>query len=255
MFGNLKRILNKWRRIDYTDIDPDLIFLDSKNLPEFDLHQLEGRLEKPISSRAFSIFYLVCFLIIFIFIFKVGSLQIVNGSDYRERSENNKLKQILIFAPRGIIFSRNGEQLAWNQQLGDLTAKEDFPKRKYSDKAGLGNLLGFIKYPAKDKAGFFYEEEYLPKDGLELYLNEMLAGKNGLEFIETSVDGKVVSQSVVQSPKIGTNAVLSIDSRIQEKFYKTIQELANRVGFQGGAGIIMDVRFYCPLYIYCLTNS
>lgn len=242
MLGLIKRVLNRWKRIDYSDIDPDLIFLDSKNLPDFDLHQFEGRLEKPISSKSFSIFGFVCLLTVIIFLFKVGSLQIVDGSVYRERSENNKLKQILIVAPRGIILSRNGEQLAWNQQSADLEQKNDFPRRKYTDKEGVGNLLGFIKYPAKDKAGFYYEEEYLPKDGLELYLNEMLAGKNGLEFVETSVDGKVVSQSVVQSPKIGSNAVLSIDSRIQEKFYQSINELAHRVGFQGGAGIIMDIH-------------
>ena len=33
------------------DIAPDEIFLDSKNLPEFNTQQFEGRLEKPIPKK------------------------------------------------------------------------------------------------------------------------------------------------------------------------------------------------------------
>lgn len=243
MLGIIRRFFGRFNRRSYTDIDPDLIFLDSKNLPEFDTYQLEGRLEKPISKKAFGVFQVLCLLVLLVFISKIGHLQIVEGQVYRERSENNKLKQILIVAPRGMIVSRDGESLAWNQQpLGANGETQDFSHRKYTDREGFGNLLGFIKYPAKDKSGFYYEEEFLPKDGLELYLNEIVAGRNGLEFVETSVNGEVVSESVVKPPKIGDNARLSVDARVQEKFYHTIKELAGRVGFQGGAGIIMDVH-------------
>lgn len=245
MLGIIKSIFNKRRQKSYKDIAPDEIFLDSKNLPDFDLHQFEGRLEKSISTRVFPVFSFICLLVVGIFLIKLGSLQIANGAEYRERSENNKLKQILLLAPRGIILSRNGEPLAWNQNVETSNQKgdqENFPYRKYTDAQGFGNLLGFIKYPAKDKSGFYYEEEFLPKDGAELALNEILSGKNGLELIETAVNGEIISQSVVDSPKTGENAVLSIDSRIQEKFYNTIETLALDVGFQGGAGIIMDVN-------------
>jgi len=239
MLGILKRTLNKWKRRGYEDIAPDEIFLDSKNLPEFDIYQFEGRLEKPISSKAFSIFNLICISVVVIFLIKLGSLQIVHGSFYKNKSENNKLKQILIVAPRGAIYSREGEPLAWNQKS---EVENDYPLRKYIKNVGFSNLLGFIKYPAKDRAGFYYEEEFLPKDGAELYLNEILFGKNGLKLIETSVDGEVISGSVIESPKSGESAVLSIDSRVQSKFFSIIQNLSGSVGFQGGAGIIMDVN-------------
>jgi penicillin-binding protein 2 len=239
MIGVFKRVLYKWKKRSYKDIDPDEIFLDSKNLPEFDLYQFEGRLEKPISSKVFTIFSSVCFLVAVIFLIKFGSLQIVHGSFYKDKSENNKLKQILIVAPRGTIYSRDGQQLVWNQKS---EAENDYPLRRYTENSGFSNLLGFLKYPAKDKSGFYYEEEFLPKDGAELYLNEILSGKNGLKLIETSVNGEIISQSVMQSPKNGESAVLSIDSRVQEKFYEIMQNLSSSVGFQGGAGIIMDVN-------------
>jgi penicillin-binding protein 2 len=240
MLGIFKRILNRWKKRDYKDIAPDEIFLDSKNLPKFDIYQFEGRLEKSISSRVFIIFGLLCVFIVFVFLLKLGSLQIVHGSFYKERSENNKLKQTLLVAPRGMIYGRDGKQLAWNQKSEN--ENDDCALRKYTEAPGFSNLLGFLKYPAKDKSGFYYEEEFLPKDGAELYLNEMLSGRNGLELTETSVSGDVVSQSVVQPPKNGEDAVLSIDSRVQNKFYEIIEGLANQVSFQGGAGVIMDVN-------------
>lgn len=239
MLGILKRTLNRWKKRSYGDIAPDEIFMDSKNLPDFDIYQFEGRLEKPISAKVFSFLGLAYFLVVVVFLVKLGSLQIVHGAFYKDRSENNKLKQILIVAPRGAIYSREGAQLAWNQKLDN---ESDFPLRKYIETPGFSNLLGFVKYPAKDKSGFYYEEEFLPKDGAELYLNEILFGKNGLKLIETSVGGEVISGSMVESPRNGENAVLSIDSRVQGKFFSAIEGLAHSAGFQGGAGVIMDVN-------------
>lgn len=239
MLGTFKNILSRWRKRNYKDIDPDLIFLDSKNLPDFDVYQFEGRLEKPISRRVFQIFATIGIFVVTIFLFKFWSLQVVKGNEYKERSENNKLKQILIVASRGIIYSRDGQPLAYNQIETD---KKGLPIRKYTNSPGFGNLLGFIKYPAKDKAGFYYEEEFLPKDGAELSLNEIIRGQNGIQLIETSVNGELVSTGILEKPKEGANAILSVDKRVEEELYKKIADLASSVGFQGGAGVIMDVE-------------
>ncbi|KKP56104.1 MAG: hypothetical protein UR50_C0008G0028 [Parcubacteria group bacterium GW2011_GWC1_34_10] len=239
MLGIFKNIFKRRKNRSYKDIAPDEIFLDSKNLPDFDIYQFEGRLERPLSHKVFFIFGSFCFLIFGIFLVKLISLQIVNGDFYRNRSENNRLRQTLLVAPRGSIYSRDGVQLTWNQKSEN---EEDYPSRKYIKASGFSNLLGFIKYPAKDKAGFYYEEEFLPKDGLELYLNEILFGGNGIKLVETSVNGDVVSENVVQLPKNGEDATLSIDSRVQEKLFTEIKTLSERVGFHGGGGVIMDVH-------------
>ena len=239
MLGIFKRIFSKRKNRNYKDIAPDEIFLDSKNLPDFDIYQFEGRLERPLSHKVFFIFGSFCFLFFGIFLVKLISLQIVNGDFYRNRSENNKLRQTLLIAPRGSIYSRDGMHLTWNQKSEN---EENYPLRKYIKSPGFSNLLGFIKYPAKDKAGFYYEEEFLPKDGLELYLNEILFGGNGIKLVETSVNGDVVSENVVQLPKNGEDATLSIDSRVQEKLFTEIKTLSERVGFHGGGGVIMDVH-------------
>lgn len=238
MLGIFKRFLEKFKgRRNYADIDPDLIFMDSSNLPEFDTHQFQGRLEKPISNKTFNLFGFICLAVALIFLLKIGSLQVLQGAEYRERSDKNKLRQNLLVAPRGIIMSRDGKKLAWNE----IVSEENFPARQYINQSGFGVLLGFVKYPSKDSAGFYYLEEIVSKDGLELYLNEILAGRNGLELIETAVDGGIVSASVIEPPKSGENATLSIDAGIQAELYRQISELAGKVNFQGGAGVIMDV--------------
>ena len=86
MLGIFKRIFSKRKNRNYKDIAPDEIFLDSKNLPDFDIHQFEGRLEKPISRKVFTFFSLGCLLVVMIFLLKFGSLQIINGREYKERS-------------------------------------------------------------------------------------------------------------------------------------------------------------------------
>lgn len=238
MVNIFRKISNSFRKRHYGDIAPDEIFLDSRNLPDFDVHQFEGRMERPISAKVFPLLGLLCVALALVFLFKFGSLQIVHGSFYKDRSENNKLKQILLVAGRGAIYGREGRLLAWNEKTDD---DADFPLRRYLPTPGISSLLGFVKYPAKDKSGFYYEEEFVPKDGAEAYLNEILAGRNGMKLVETAVDGGIISQSVMEPPKDGEDATLSIDSRVQTELYKIIADLSNKVGFQGGAGIIMDV--------------
>ena len=52
----------------------------------------------------------------------------------------------------------------------------------------------------------------------------------------------MTSESVIERPQDGKNLSLSIDARIQEKMYEEIYKLAHRVGFQGGAGVIMNIH-------------
>lgn len=239
MFSKLKRIIRRIGKRSYDDIYPDEVFLDSENLPQFDTYQFEGRIERPISTSGFYFFTIFCLVVLIVFTSKIWQLQVVKGQELRERSENNSLKQTLLIAPRGLIYDRNAELLVWNSFD---SVDGSVINRIYSEKPGISNTLGFIKYPKKDKNGFYYEEEFVPKDGSELFFNEIVTGKNGLKLVETSVLGEVISESTVELPRAGENLTLSIDSGIQSELYKQIEGLANRVGFQGGAGIIMDVH-------------
>lgn len=220
------------------DIDPDEIFIDSENLPNFDTHQFEGRLEKAISRR--SIFILAGFflLIIVIFVGRIWVLQIKDGNFYFTKSENNRLRNSLVFAKRGVIYDRTGLKLAWNVENPEVNA---YDLRKYIALDGFAHLLGYLKYPSKDKYGFYFTEVSDGKDGVEKNYNTVLAGKNGKRIVEVDALGEVQSENIMRFPQDGENITLTIDASVQNKIFQEIKSLADRVGFSGGAGVIMDV--------------
>ena len=239
MFEQFKRSINRKIRRKYNSIDPDEIFLDSQNLPEFNRDQFEGRIEKPIGRRVFTIFTFFLMFVAVIFVFKLWGLQVVQGDTFRTKSENNSLHNITIFADRGLITDRKGVPLAWNTLNPNSS---DFSLRVYATSTGLSTLLGYVKYPTKDSSGFYYQDKFVPKDGLEKIYGENLSGVDGTKIIETDVKGKVTSESVVHPPKDGKNLVLSIDAAVQKKLFDSMINIANKAGFKGGAGVIMDVH-------------
>jgi penicillin-binding protein 2 len=240
MFNRFKYIFFSKKYRDRTkEIDPDEVFIDSENLPKFDVYQFEGRIEKPISHNTFVFLTIFCFLLFGSFFFKAWLLQIKNGGENFDKSENNRLRHTLIFTKRGVISDRNGENLAWN--VYDENNPE-FSLRKYNSTDGLSHVIGYIKYPSKDKYGFYYNEDFVGKDGVEKFYNETLTGSNGLKIIEVDAHNKVQSENMIRPAKDGVDIKLSIDSKVQEKMYKEISGLAERVGFTGGAGVMMDVN-------------
>lgn len=228
----------KKKRNRNVEIDPDEIFIDSHNLPQFDNQQFEGRLEKPISKLSLFIIFSCFAFIIIIFTFKIWNLQIVNGESYNQKSENNRLRHTPVFAVRGVIYDRNGVELAWNEPSDD----PDFFSRRYSTSTGLAHTVGYVQYPSKDGAGFYYKEDFEGIDGIEKYFNEDLKGANGVKLVEVNALGKIQSDNIIQPAKEGKSINLSIDSRVQSEMYRAIKDIANRVGFTGGAGMIMDIK-------------
>ena len=75
--------------------------------------------------------YVVPILIIgvfFVLFTRLFFLQVVQGSYYRMLSDGNRVKTVVVHAPRGVIFDRNGEPLVFNvpgfrQTIDKKTAK------------------------------------------------------------------------------------------------------------------------------------
>jgi len=234
---------NRKRRI--IEIAPDEIMLDSRNLPDFDRAQFEGRLEKPISKLTLFMVVGVFGALMIVFLVQSWHLQIRLGEEYLTRSEKNTLRPIPIFAGRGVLQDRDGRLLAWNSpsQKEMTTIVEDAVAiREYATSTGLAHILGYVQYPSKDKNGFYYQDDFEGIAGAEEYFNESLQGVNGSRLVEVDAFGTIVSENVVRRPIQGKSITLSIDSRVQSALYYNIKDIARRVGFTGGAGVIMDVN-------------
>jgi len=236
-----------------TNIDPNEIFLDSSNLPNFDVNQFEGRIEKPISKYTIIFLGILFFGMQLVYLWKVENLQIARGEEMKTRAENNRLEHSIVFADRGTIYDRNKVPLAWNvlsetvTNWEDAAVKEgkalnDYPLRQYITAPGFGHLLGYLSYPAKDKSGFYYSAAYEGKDGVEKVYNTELNGTAGLKIQEVDALSQVHSESVVEQPVKGKDMMLTIDSRVQSELYKVISDAAISSGFRAGSAVIMEVN-------------
>jgi len=228
----LKRFWKK-RNLNRQPLEPDEIFLDARNLPEFNTQQFEGRLERPIKKQTFYLIGVVFLLVSFGFLGRAFTLQIIRGNDFAARAQSNSLRHTTIFPERGVIYDRNGEELAWNN-----------PDRIYNSAPGLAHILGYVGFPKDQEVS---EQKYDPKeligrDGLERLYNQFLGGEKGLRIEEVAVNGEVKSDHLLSAPKSGESIVTSIDAKLQTEVYSQIKKLAEERGFKGGAAIIMDVR-------------
>ena len=216
-------------------VEPDEIFLDSKNLQNFDRQQFEGRIEKSISKKNILLLGVLFLFFMGIFGIRLIYLQIQKGEAYFQRSQNNVLEKAVIFTDRGIIYDRNKIELAWNKKEEGTSV----PTRVYLS-PGFSHLLGYVSYPAQDSSGNYWQGEFIGKDGLEKEYNHELKGENGSKIIETDALGKIYSENIVNAPSPGANLITAIDSRIQAELFTLIKNLSESGAFAGGAGVIMN---------------
>lgn len=216
------------------------IFLDSSNLPSFNKGRMEGRLELPLKKRNIYGIGLLFGLIASGFLIQLYKLQIIEGAELAKRSDRNHIDNALIVAERGPIYDRRHELLAWNEI--DFNQKYDFPVRAYTDREGLGQLIGYVSYPQKDRSGIYYRSEYLGRNGVEESYHDLLAGKNGEKVVEMNVHGKVISGNTINEPVPGKEITLSVDAELSEVMYKLIATTTETNGFRSGAAAMMDIQ-------------
>lgn len=240
------------------EIDPEDVFLDSQNLSELDINQMQGQLERPLGKHIFYISIFLSFVLVAGFSYRLFAMQVISADEYKEKADNNHLRKLPLFALRGTIADRNGELLAWNslynnngtstvststtdvQQQQDV--QNDIPKRVYTKELGFSNVVGYVSYPKRDQSGVFWQDEYIGKDGIERQYQDVLAGVKGERIIGVTALHEIESQNVIVYPSHGVNIKLTIDKDVQAKLYESMASLAKKASFTGGAGVIMDVH-------------
>lgn len=245
MSGFLKKFQSRRRRWRSGEIAPDEVMIDSRNLPQYDTARFEGRLEMPISRAALYGVGGTFMGVVILFLAQAVQLQVVHGNDYKTQSESNLLRPVPIFAGRGVIYDRNGELLAWNapgETVSTTSIDDAVAHREYATSTGLAHILGYVQYPSKDSNGFYYQEDFQGIAGSEKYFDDLLKGSAGSRLVEVDAKSNIVSENVVKPPVTGASITLSIDSRVQSALYNNMRDIATRVGFSGGAGVIMDVH-------------
>jgi len=231
----------KWKRKKSKPIvDLDEILLDVSNLPSFNTERLEGKRELPINPLRVAAVGVMFLIVALGFFSKIYALQINEGARFREISDNNTVNKLVIIAERGVVFDRNDEPLIWNEY--DFSQQYDFPVRAYTDRLGIGQLIGYVSYPQRDKKGIYYRTEYLGRTGVESAFEDVLHGVNGEKIIEVDALGEVVGEHALSAPTVGKTLKLSVDAGLSEALYQVISTSSIKAGFRSGAGAIMDIH-------------
>ncbi len=184
-------------------------------------------------------------------------LQIIEGNNYLKLSESNRTKTVIIHAPRGIIFDRQGVPLVFNvpgfREVSDGTSLND--KTILIDKNEALNLLSEGKtnlevdslrnYPYRDITshvlgyiGQISEEELASKEfanykggdligkiGIEREYESFLKGANGKEMIEVDSQGKEIRKLGLTDPIPGQNIMLTLDIGLQKAVFAAAKDI------------------------------
>jgi len=221
-------------------VDFEEVLLDASNIPEFNRGRMEGKRELPISKTSVYTVGILFLLISVAFLGQIFKLQIVEGGNYATIAGNNSIDKALIIAERGVVYDRKNEMLAWNE--ADDSGEYDFPIRAYTNRLGLGQVLGYVSYPKKDSRGFFFRTDYLGRSGVELAFDDILKGNNGSKIVEVDALDDVVSEFAIDAPSEGGPITLSIDAELSEIMYNIIATSTAQASFRSGAGAIMNIH-------------
>jgi len=230
----------RWFRKKYhSTLELEEVLLDSSNIPAFNQARLEGKRELPIPARAVYVVGVTSILVAVLFFGKIFTLQVTEGAHFRAIAENNSVNEAVIIAERGVVYDRTGEMVVWNEV--DDRGIHDFPIRAYTDRLGLGQVLGYVSYPRKDTRGFYFRTEYLGRNGVEAAYDDQLRGTNGSKIVVVDALGKIVGEHAISSGINGKEITLSIDAELSEAMYQIISTSSEQAGFRSGAAAIMDI--------------
>lgn len=154
--------------------------------------------------------------------------QIFAGAYYRLLSDGNRLREVPIHAPRGIIFDREGIALTANlpsfrfekqgiskDQAIVLEVKGQIPEidstRSYLKGSAFAHVLGYM-------------QEFVGQDGVEKFYEKTLRGTDGKELVEVDALGKKLRTISTIDPIPGQNINLTLDANIQKVAFDAMND-------------------------------
>src|SRR3989344_4970449 len=173
---------------------------------------------KSYSFRTYPIILVLCICVLLIFGL-LFYLQVIKGVYYRYLADNNRIKTVVMNAPRGIIFDRNGEPLVFNipgyrkivnektkildnNEALSLIAKgqanlEIDSLRSYPYNEAVSHVVGYIGQISEDELKSDKYTNHRPGDligktGIEQEYEAELRGINGKSLEEVDSFGKSI---------------------------------------------------------------
>ncbi len=118
--------------------------------------------------------------------------------------------------------------------------------REYVDGDVFANLIGYLGKikisELQQEAELYSINDYVGRDGLELYYEDILRKNAGKLQIERDVLGNIISREITQFPEPGESLVLWIDADLQRKITNQLKEKLKEIGAQKAVGIALNPK-------------
>ncbi|MEQ8170288.1 MAG: penicillin-binding protein 2 [Candidatus Eremiobacterota bacterium] len=116
---------------------------------------------------------------------------------------------------------------------------ETEPIRNYPGSNLASHVIGYVGLPTDEELEDVKEQNYQPweiigKDGIELYYNSTLRGKQGIKEIEVNAEGNIVKVLGETIPISGNNIYLTIDKDLQRAAEEELEMMLQRLSFAKG---------------------
>ncbi len=199
-------------------------------------------------------FATVLFVALFILMWRLFDLTIIQGRQFRVLADNNRTRELIIHAPRGLLLDRTGKSLVANipeyrllqpcdksgaqectlvvsKEEGDRLEKSGLPagnflevdyRRQYIYDS-LSQVTGYTGElsPAELKDDYYQLRLYHAGDrigraGAEAVYEDKLRGQDGKELVEIDAGGKILRVLGVQEAIPGEDMTLSVDANLSE---------------------------------------
>jgi penicillin-binding protein 2 len=196
--------------------------------------------DNKLVENVFFIYIVLIFLFLIILFFRLFQLTIVKGSYYRTLSEQNRLREIIVEAPRGEIVDRKGFVIAQNlnpyinQKIepGLLNNNQKIISRRiYQNPEAIAPYIGYrqiadvndlkndtcqFKLPLGGRTG---------KKGIEKLFDCELRGQQGKKLVEIDAQGLYLKTVDVIPPIPGNKIQLALDFKLQKKTYELVKDV------------------------------
>lgn len=185
--------------------------------------KLSHKIQRSIYVFSFFFFIILC---------RLWYLQIYKGPDLKRYSENNRLKQQIITAPRGLIFSRDKKIIARNHLQSELILTPQHSKNLNQTVASISpiieipnsEILNKIQKSKKENGLFFpvplkkqlnlkqiYQLKLLKTSFPELNIREYIIRSYPLSFISPQLIGYM--------GEISKNQTIELNNKFKGKFH------------------------------------
>jgi penicillin-binding protein 2 len=183
-----------------------------------------------LAENIFFVFIAFIFLFVIVLFLRLFQLTIVKGNYYRNLSEQNRIREIIIEAPRGEIVDRKGFAIAKNLPPNiSIEAKRISSQRIYQSPEAISSIIGYRQIAdnndlKNDRCQYKLKlGDRTGKKGIEKLFDCQLRGQSGKKLVEIDAQGRYLKTVNVIPPKSGDKIQLALDLNLQKKSYELVK--------------------------------